>query len=127
MRLVKTTIDCFNSRDGIGLFSGPGRYATLEGRLVMAATQGRTLFEFWGVLLRKMLWPTPPKRMDEEVLSLLSGAEDRLVLKAIASETASVVMLARLWHDEEKTARKTEREELEAEWQNVLAAGGDDA
>lgn len=88
----------------------------------LAANASRTLFEFWGVLLSKMLWPTPPKRVDELVLPLITGhapAHDRAVLGAIRREPASIVMLARFWHDQDKTARK----ELEAEWQEVLTAG----
>lgn len=118
MKLTKTIIDCFNSRDGIGLFSGMSRYAVLEGRIQIAAAQAQSsLFRFWGILLKKMLWPTPPKRVDEEVLGLLSTSpDDRQVLKAILDEPSSIVMLARYWHTEDKQPR----EELEAEWQAVL-------
>ena len=120
MRLVKTTIDSFNSYEGIGLFSGMGRYAALEGRITLAANASRSLFEFWGVLLKKMLWPTPPKRVDELILPLITGQfNDREVLNAMRKEPASIIMLARYWHDQDKQPRK----ELEAEWQEVLAAG----
>lgn len=95
------------------------RYHALEGRLTVVATQSRSLFEFWGILLRKMMWPTPPKRMDSEVIELIKKSpDDRLVLKAIASQTASVVMLARYWHDE----TKAERRELEKEWREIEEA-----
>jgi hypothetical protein len=125
VRLTKAAIDCFNSRDGIGLFSGPGRYNALEGRLQVAAVQAQgSLFRFWGVLMKKMLWPTPPKRYDEEIMGLLhESPDDRLVLKAIADQPGSIIMLARLWHSEEKKPVK----ELEAEWQAVLGEGSDDA
>lgn len=122
MRLTKTIIDCFNSYEGIGLFSGMARYTQLERRMRIAAAQAQgSLFRYWGVLLKKMLWPTPPKRMDAEILSLVLGGEvgDRLVLKAISTEPSSIVMLARYWHDQDKQPRK----ELEAEWQEVLSAG----
>lgn len=117
VKLVKTAIDCFNSRDGIGLFSGPARYNVLEERMMLCAVQARSLTEFWGILCRKMLWPTPPKRMDEEILSQLTTApKDGLeVLRAVATQPASVVMLARYWHDQDKGPRK----ELEAEWRAV--------
>lgn len=125
MKLVKTAIDCFNSRDGIGLFSGPARYNVLEERMMLCAVQARSLTEFWGILCKKMLWPTPPKRMDEEILPLITGHEpshDRAVLNAMRREPASIVMLARFWHDEDKQARKAEAAEIEAEWQEVLSA-----
>lgn len=117
MKLLKTTIDCFNSRDGIGRFSGPARYNQLEQVASLCAVQARSLTEFWGILLRKMMWPTPPKRMDEEILSQLSASpKDGLdVLRVIAMQTASIVMIARYLHDQDKTSRK----DLEAEWQAV--------
>ena len=117
MKLVKTAIDCFNSRDGIGRFSGPARYNQLESVSMLCAVQARSLTEFWGILCRKMLWPTPPKRMDAEVIGQLTATpKDGLdVLRIIATQPASVVMLARYWHDE----TKTERRELEAEWRAI--------
>lgn len=117
MKLVKTAIDCFNSRDGIGLFSGPARYNVLEERMMLCAVQARSLTEFWGILCKKMLWPTPPKRMDEEILSqLIAAPKDGLeVMRVIATQPASIVMLARYWHGEDKQDRK----ELEAEWRAV--------
>ena len=98
------------------------RYAVLEGRVSLAANASRTLFEFWGILLKKMLWPTPPKKVDELVLPLITGVkEERPVLNAIRREPASIIMLARFWHDQDKKARKVEHKELEQEWQAVLA------
>lgn len=117
MKLIKTAIDCFNSRDGIGRFSGPARYNQLESMAALCAVQARSLTEFWGILLRKMLWPAPPKRMDAEIIEQLQAApKDGLaMLRVIAAQTASVVMLARYWHDE----TKAERRELEAEWRDI--------
>lgn len=121
VKLIKTAIDCFNTRDGIGRFSGPARYHNLEAVLPLAATQAQgSLTRFWGVLLKKMMWPSPPKRMDEEIISLITSAKDeRLVLKALMEQPASICMLARYWHSEDKRPAK----ELEAEWQAVLSEG----
>lgn len=120
MTLVKTAIGCFNSRDGIGLFSGPARYNVLEERIMLCAVQAQSLTEFWGILCRKMLWPTPPKRMDEEILSQLSvePEEGMQALRAIAKEPASIVMLARYLADQEK-APSLQRRELEEEWRAI--------
>lgn len=122
VRLVKTTVDCFNSRHGIGLFSGPARYNVLEERMMLCAVQARSLTEFWGILLRKMRWSTPPKRMDAEIVPQLdlTEREGLSVLRAIATQTASIVMLARYWHDE----TKQERRELEAEWKAIEEGAG---
>lgn len=85
--------------------------------MMLCAVQARSLTEFWGILCRKMLWPTPPKRMDDEILSQLGASpKDGLdVMRVIAAQPASIVMLARYWHDEDKQERK----ELEAEWRAV--------
>lgn len=120
MGLLKTAIGCFNSRDGMGLFSGPARYNVLEERASLCAVQARSLTEFWGILCRKMLWPTPPKRADEEVLSHLALPPDEglEVLRAMATQPASVVMIARYLNDQDKAPRR----ELEAEWKAVEEA-----
>lgn len=95
----------------------------------MCAVQARSLTQFWGILLRKMMWPTPPKRMDEEVISQLqplSVQEGLAVLRVIATQTASVVMLARYWHDQTKADRRA----LEEEWEAIeegLAARTEEA
>lgn len=122
IRLTKTAIDCFNSKDGIGLFSGMARYNVLEDRIRLCAVQARNLPQFWSILLTKMLWPTPPKRMDEIILSQLdvmeagmTEADELLVLRSIATETPFVVMLARYWHDQ----TKKERREMEEEWRQI--------
>jgi hypothetical protein len=99
-------LDCFNSRDGIGEFTGPGRYQRLQDRLGIAAAQSRTLFEFWATLSRRMRWPAPPKRMDEVVLPLLEHEQSTEVLRVLGMETASVVMLARHLHGEDKATRR---------------------
>ena len=125
VRLIKSALDFYNAYDGTGLFSGPGRYAVLEGRVRIAAVQSRTLFEFWSRLLTKMQWPTPPKRADGVILPLLKHGDETGVLRVLAEEAPSIVMLARAWHDEDKAARKAakeawEEEAVEAEEKGVL-------
>lgn len=113
IRLIKLSLDCYNTRDGYGLFTGPGRYGVLQGRIEVAAVQARTLFEFWSILLRKMLWETPPKAADAAVLSLIEPGSDREVLRVMANETASIISAARMLHDEDKGARRALQSELE--------------
>lgn len=109
-------MDCFNSRDGTGLFAGLDRYARLGARASLCAVQaGGNVVRFWGLLLAKMQWPTPPKRADAAVLEAISCAEGVAVLKAIASETASLITLARMLHDADKTARREYHAALRAE------------
>ncbi len=123
-RLLKAILDSFNRRSGLGLMKGPERYAVLEGRISLAANASRSLFEFWSILSKKMLWPIPPMRVDALILPLVAGLDpehDRRVVNALRRETQSLVMLARAWHAEERAARRKSEDELEAEWEAVLA------
>jgi hypothetical protein len=104
--ILKTSIDCFNSKDGEGMFSGMDRYQKLSARAEIAAVQARTPFEFWGLLLRRMMWRPPPARMDEKVLSLLQQPEAADAVSAIAANSAALVMIARFWHTKEKPKRE---------------------
>lgn len=114
VRIIQTALDLYNTRDGVGFFTGPARYAVLEDRVRLVALQSQTLFEFWSRLAQRMGWPVPSKGSSESVLPLLSG-DDRAVLRALYSETASVVMLARALHDAEKTARREQMSLFEEE------------
>ena len=107
VKLVKVSLDCFNSRDGTGLFAGVERYAQLGARASICAVQaGNSLTRFWGLLLAKMQWPTPPKRADAEIIEAIGCGGDAAALAAIATETASIIMLARALHDEDKQQRR---------------------
>jgi len=106
VEILKAALDLYNTRDGVGLFTGPGRYGVLDARAALAAYQARSLLQFWAVLLRRMGWPTPPKRADEVVLPLLRHPDEEGVLQVLATETPSVVMLARALHEEGKTKRR---------------------
>lgn len=105
-------MDCFNSADGEGLFTGTTRYATLAGRVEICASQARDLPQFWALLLRRMQWPVPPKSKDDAIVEALSSQQPRDVLRVLATETASVITLARMMHDADKSARRAERAAL---------------
>lgn len=107
--LVHLSLDCFNSVDGTGLFSGAERYGVLAGRIEISAVQADSLPKFWALLLRRMQWPVPPKLADGRILSAISAPDGRAVLRALATETASIITLARMAHDQGKAARKALR------------------
>lgn len=111
IQLVALALDCFNSAEGIGLFSGAARYQVLAGRVEICAAQARELPQFWALLLRRMQWPVPPRSADPLIVAALSAENPRAVLHVLATETASVVTLARMVHD----AAKAERKALAAE------------
>ena len=113
--LIKITLDCFNSYDGSGLFTGPGRYEALQGRMEVVAVQARDLIAFWGILIKKMLWPTPPKALDEKILALLQDEQPQAVLREMATMPASIIMIARYLHDQDKAARRAAEKAWQAE------------
>lgn len=107
IRITKLSLDCFNSADGEGLFTGVTRYSTLAGRIEICAAQARDLTQFWALLLRRMQWPVPQKSKDAAIVEALSAPAPRDVLKVLATETVSVITLARMIHDQEKAARRS--------------------
>lgn len=114
IRLVKLSLDCFNSADGTGLFTGVNRYNTLEQRLPLAALKARSIFGFWAALLNIMKWPVPPKYADEKVVEALAVSDPQQVLRTLATEAQAVVMIARMLHDADKATRRAIRAEMEA-------------
>lgn len=107
--ILKTALDCYNSKDGTGMFSGVDRYQKLAGRAEIAAVQARKPLDFWSLLLRRMLWPAPPARMDETILALLQQPNATAAINQIASNTAALVMIARFWHTLDKKQRIAEQ------------------
>lgn len=110
--IVKLSLDCFNSMDGSGLFTGVSRYNVLAQRLPLAAVQARDMHGFWAGLLRKMHWPVPPKKADQKIIDALIVESPRETLKVLATEAVSIITLARVLHDQDKKTRK----ELQAEF-----------
>jgi len=111
IRLVQLSLDCYNSADGSGMFAGVERYNVLAGRVEISAVQARDLPQFWALLLRRMQWPVPPKSADPRILAAISATDARDVLRVLATETASVITLARMLHDKDKAARRELREQ----------------
>jgi len=106
INLLKLSLNCFNSKDGTGIFTGPERYNVLAGRVEIVAVQAENLPRFWALLLRRMNWPVPPKWADEKIVEAISAPDGVGVLRVLATETASCITLARMLHDEEKKDRK---------------------
>ena len=90
------------------------RYAALAGRIEICAVQADSLPRFWALLLKRMRWPVPPKAADARILGAISAPGGRDVLRALATETASIITLARMAHDQDKQARRELRAELQA-------------
>lgn len=113
--IVRLALDCFNGADGTGLFKGVERYNVLAGRVEICAVQADSLPRFWALLLRRMQWPVPPKGADQAIVDALSVGSPSDVLRALATETASIITLARMAHDHGKAARKALRRESDTE------------
>lgn len=105
VEIVKTALDCYNSKDGTGLFTGSTRYDVLATRMAIAAAQVQSLTAFWAKLQQRMLWGVTPKSFDEQIVRVLAADEPLKVLTALRNETASLVMLARMLHDIDKDGR----------------------
>lgn len=113
--VVKLALDCFNGADGTGLFRGVERYNVLAGRVEICAVQADSLPRFWALLLRRMQWPVPPKGADQAIVDALCVESSAEVLRTLATETASIITLARMAHDSGKAARKALRQDRDAE------------
>lgn len=109
INILKLSLDCFNSADGTGLFSGAERYSILASRTEICAVQADSLPRFWALLLRRMQWPVPPKSADARILDAISAPNAHEVLRVLATETASVITLARMLHDADKATRRAMR------------------
>ena len=105
MRLIQLSLDCFNSVDGTGLFTGTTRYPALAGRVELCAVQARNIPEFWAALLRKMRWPVPPRQYDSRIAELFLADDQPQVLRCLATESVSIVTIARMLHSAEKPRR----------------------
>ena len=126
--MVKLSLDCFNGADGTGMFSGVERYNVLAGRVEISAVQADSLQRFWALLLKRMQWPVPPKAADARILAAISAPDGRDVLRALATETASIITLARMWHDQNKAARKVLRaDNIDPETGEITDPFGPDA
>lgn len=115
VEIVKTALDCYNSKDGTGLFTGASRYDILATRMAIAAAQVQNLTAFWAKLQQRMLWGVTPKALDEQIVRVLSADEPLKVLTSLRNETPSLVMLARMLHDIDKRtneARNAKRNNL---------------
>lgn len=96
VKIVALCISLHGGRDGSGLFVGTSRYASLNGRMRLAAMTSRSVSEFWDRLHRSMLWQLRQMDKSREILSLIAACEsDHETLSAIADRTQSVTMAAR--------------------------------
>lgn len=124
---MKISLDCFNSADGVGLFTGVARYNVLEQRLPLAAIKARDMFGLWSSLLRMMRWPVPPKAADAKIAEALLVSDPAKVIRTLASEAQAVVSMARMLHDADKNSRKALRAEIYAAKAELEAPDFDDS
>lgn len=126
INLVRLSLNCFNSADGMGMFTGVTRYNVLAGRLEICAVQADSLPKFWSLLLNKMRWPMPPKSADKQILQAINVPDGNGVLRVIATETASIITLARMLHDDDKAAKRLPQPTTDDEFFGDEASNLDD-
>jgi len=95
----------------------------LAGRVEICAVQADSLPRFWALLLRRMQWPVPPKSADAAILEAISAPDPHEVLRVLATETASVITLARMAHDQEKASRRALRQAVDPETGEIADLG----
>lgn len=94
--LLSTMIRWHGGRAGDGLFTGPGRYEVLAGRVRESAVTSRSVRAFWDRTARRMRWSIGPVSSDADVLALIGPSDtDQETLRALADRTDSVVRIAR--------------------------------
>lgn len=123
---VRLFLDVYNSGEGTGQFSGMTRYEMLDRRIDVGAATASSLHGLWANLLDKLSLPVSPARHDE-VLGLFFSLPPTVqyqVLIALASNHASLVAVARLWHtankgQSEEYAKASGREFAPEEWRTA--------
>jgi hypothetical protein len=103
---VRLFLDIYNTTEGSGLFAGLERYEMLESRLRAAAVRSNNLREFWSRLCRDLLVDIQPGEHDHELITLfaLPAGFQRLVLRTLVNHYRHIVMIARCWHTDAKSA-----------------------
>lgn len=102
--LLAEFIGEYNSKDGIGLFSGVERYRRLEERFSHAAIQSGNLFDLWGKACHALQVPPPDGETSQSFLRLLAMPTTlaQMVLHVLATAPRPCVMLGRLWAESTK-------------------------
>lgn len=102
--LVKTFISRYGRGEGTGLFEGMERYRRLEERFQQAAVQAATLFTLWGHVCRSMQVPGAVGEVTSAAVRILTlpSALGQMVLRLLSETPAPIVMIARLWSEQEK-------------------------
>lgn len=102
--IIEQFIIAYNSKEGIGLFSGMARYEYLEDRARIAAIQSSNIIDFWSRLREKLGCSLPPKRCDDVILETWINEEPHKVLKVIATQASECVMIARMIIEQNKSS-----------------------
>lgn len=102
--LVKTFIARYGGMEGTGLFEGMQRYLRLEERASQSAVQAGSLLAFWGHLCRTMQVPGAVGDVSPAAVRLLTlpAALGQMVLRTLAETPAPIMMIARLWAEQER-------------------------
>ncbi len=58
-----------------------------------------------------MNWPMPPKIMDQRIVAALNAENQPQILRALATETVSIITIARMLHDDDKETKKQLKKE----------------
>lgn len=119
VKVIQLMLDMKNDKDGEGLFNGMTRHTVLAERLGIAASQSRTLREFWSRAFKSLLWSAPPLTFNDRVLEVVMVDNEREVLTLLRGQMSVLYANAVLLHQANKTERREAREERAKEEQDV--------
>ncbi|NJL53905.1 hypothetical protein HC928_01280, partial [bacterium] len=97
-------IESYATSEGLGLFEGIERYRRLEERAAFQAIRNASMYGWWGGLSQDMQVGLPLRGEGARHAALLGmpAALAQMVLAELVDNSASAVMLARLWNDANK-------------------------
>jgi glycosyltransferase involved in cell wall biosynthesis len=107
--VIDFCLKAYNSYDGAGEFSGPGRYEALAFGVSLAAAQSNGLPEVWAALARRMRWPVPPRALNEELVELFQNPKGGEAVRVLRHQARSVIEIAYALNKETKDAKRTSR------------------
>jgi hypothetical protein len=118
VQVIGFCLNSYNSYEGSGEFSGPGRYEALAFGVSLAAAQTNTITEFWASLARRMRWPVPARGLNSELVSLFQNPNGSEAVRVLRQQARSVVEIAYALHKLKKLEKRSvpdERDNAESE------------
>lgn len=109
--VVAFCLTCYNSYEGYGEFSGPGRYESLAFGVSLAAAQTNTMTEFWAALARRMRWPVPSRNVNPQLIKILEDPNGSEAVRVLRQQARSIIEIAYAMHKLQKVDKRSAEDE----------------